>query len=316
MTAETQMNNGKGHKSLSGSHVSRRPGSTGRISIHVALGLVLFIALSLVILSVDDEPDSPAQPPESAAAPPDEGEAANDLALSESPDASREISPRSLEDFRTAPTDELEIQPEPIAPPSPPEPGTEPGIDETPALAGQEAAPPEGTEEPASGTDDFSLGQALANYLINNQDDMTKAYVEECIRYRNENGLDAGCPENPALAGGSNPEEKALVDDLFAIITRQSDYARISQRLKSENETLAAILADPANPGASQASSKMALNNSYLEYLNGNRSPAVTTFDKMNDFVNDYNRTIMSGPVQFRCKGGPCLYEYTGPGAR
>jgi len=35
----------------------------------------------------------------------------------------------------------------------------------------------------------------------------------------------------------------------------------------------------------------------------------------MNDFVNDYNRTILVGPVQFRCQGGPCVYEYNGPGS-
>jgi hypothetical protein len=33
----------------------------------------------------------------------------------------------------------------------------------------------------------------------------------------------------------------------------------------------------------------------------------------MNDFVNDYNRTITIGPTQFRCQGGPCVYEYTAP---
>jgi hypothetical protein len=105
------------------------------------------------------------------------------------------------------------------------------------------------------------------------------------------------------------------VDELFAVITRQSDYARISRELERENEALSSVLADSSNPAASQASTRLALNNSYLDYLSGNPSPAVTIFERMNGFINDYNRTINSGPVQFRCKDGPCLYEYTGPGA-
>jgi hypothetical protein len=36
----------------------------------------------------------------------------------------------------------------------------------------------------------------------------------------------------------------------------------------------------------------------------------------MNDFINDYNRTILSGPVQFNCQGvAPCVYEFNEPDA-
>ena len=148
------------------------------------------------------------------------------------------------------------------------------------------------------------------------RDELNREYVENCIQFRSRNGQGMGCPEDQALSAGTYQEETALVDELFTIITRQSDYARISRRLERENETLAAILDDPANPAVTQASYKLALNNDYIDYLNGNPSPAVTAFNQMNDFINDYNRTILSGPVQFNCQGvGPCVYEFNEPDA-
>lgn len=309
MSAETPNNivndDANKHESARLTQETPGPGFLEKRSVHIGLGLVLFLVLSLIILSVDDESDS--------AVPVPDGTQPASIDLSAPPAESQELPPRVLEDFRTAPTTGLEIQPQPILPPPPVEQGVEVDSGEEPSLLEQETVLSE--DVPESGADAFSLGEALARYLIAMRDELNREYVENCIQFRSRNGLGAACPENPAFTAESNQKEKALVDELFSIITRRSDYARISRQLEIENEALTSILADPANPAASQASIKLALNNSYLDYLNGNPSPAVVTFERMNSFINDYNRTIMSGPVQFRCKGGPCIYEYTGPEA-
>ena len=262
--------------------------------VHILLGLLLFVALSLVILSVDEDPQTLEEAPDS-----DVPEA---NALSEPSTDPQQFSPEVLEDFRADPTADLEIVALPIEPLPLPEESAEVSVDEntTPEEIGQI---PQG--------DDFSLGEALARYLLTMQDNLNREYVENCIQFRSRNGQGVGCPEDPALSAGTYEKETALVDELFSIITRDSDYARIRRRLEQENETLTAMLADPANPVVSQASIKLALNNDYIDYLNGNPSPAVTAFNQMNDFINDYNRTILTGPVQFNCQGAaPCVYEF------
>ena len=143
-------------------------------SVHIVLGLLLFAALSLVILSVDDESDSVALAPDSTEA--------TSIALSELPAGSQEFSPQVLEDFRTAPTTGLEIQPEPILPPPVAEQSPEPGGDE-------ESAVQEDVLE--TDADDFPLGEALARYLISMRDELNREYVEQCIQFRSRNGLGA-----------------------------------------------------------------------------------------------------------------------------
>ena len=224
------------------------------------------------------------------------------------PEQTQELSPQALEDLRSDPALDLLINPEPLLLDLLPE-----EIGEVTEDAPAPETPEEGTQGPAE--EPFSVGEALARYLLAIRNELNSEYVANCIRFRNSNGVGAGCPENPAFNAGNYQQEQALVDELFAIITREGEYARISSRLEKENETLAAILDDPENPAALQASTKLALNNAYLAYLNGNPSPAVAAFNTMNDFVNDYNRTILVGPTQFRCQDGPCVYEYTGPEA-
>ncbi len=272
--------------------------------VHIVLGLLLFVVLSLVILSVDEDQQTLVEAPAS-----DSSEA---IALSESAivlqDAPQEFSPQVLEDFRADPAADLEIVALPIEPLPLPE--------ESADVSGDDNSVVEEIVQAPQG-DDFSLGEALARYLLTMQDELNRKYVENCIQFRSRNGQGMGCPEDPALSAGTYEKEKALVDELFSIITRDSDYARIRRRLEQENETLTAMLADPANPVVSQASIKLALNNDYIDYLNGNPSPAVTEFNQMNDFINDYNRTILSGPVQFNCQGiAPCVYEFNDPDAK
>lgn len=279
---------------------NRRWSVPGKTSHHVLLSLVLFVVLSLVILSVNEETENPGQTREN--------EETSTIALSEPPISPQALSPQALQDLRAAPTSGLEIQSEPL--PIQPLPLPEQNAD---TEVNEEQVMQEREQE--SGTDDFSLGEALARYLLAMRDELNREYVENCIQFRSRNGLGAACPGNPAIAAGTNQEEKALVDELFSILTRESEITRISRQLERENATLGSILADPANPAALQASTKLALNNSYLEYLNGNPNPAVTAFERMNAFINDYNRTILSGPVQFNCQDDPCVYEYTGPGA-
>jgi hypothetical protein len=226
------------------------------------------------------------------------------------------LSPAALEDLRAIPIDSLTVDPQPLLLellPGEPEAITEA---EEPTLAGPE---PEAQEEttPVIPEEPFSVGEALARYLLVIRAELNSEYVANCIRHRNRSGAGADCPTDPAIAEASPYQaEKALVDELFAIITREGEYARISSRLESENARLNTILAAPGNAVAAlQASTKLALNNAYLNYLNSNLSPDVVRFQTMNNFVNDYNRTIMAGPTQFRCQGGPCEYEFTGIGA-
>lgn len=267
----------------------------GKTHHHILLSLVLFVVLSLIIMRVNEDPQTlVTETPDS-----DVSEA---IAVSEPAIVQQEFSPQVLEDFRADPSADLEIVALPIEPlPLPEESPDDPA--------------PEEIVQAAEG-DDFSLGEALARYLLTMQDELNREYVENCIQFRSRNGQGMGCPEDAALSAGTYEKERALVDELFSIITRDSDYARIRRRLEQENETLTAMLADSASPVVSQASIKLALNNDYIDYLNGNPSPAVTEFNQMNDFINDYNRTILSGPVQFNCQGAaPCVYEFNDPDA-
>lgn len=306
-TVVNEESNRVNHKKHNENKISRHTGeirsggAQGKAHHHILLGLVLFVALSLVILSVDEDPQTLADSPVS--------DGATTIAVTESATVEQEVqqefSPRVLEDFRTDPAADLEITALPIEPL--PEPEESIAADDDDSSAVEEVV------QDSEG-DAFSLGEALARYLLTMQDNLNREYVENCIQFRSRNGQGMGCPENQAFAAGTYQEETALVDELFAIITRQSDYARISRQLERENETLAAILDDPANPAVTQASYKLALNNDYIDYLNGNPSPAVTMFNTMNDFINDYNRTILTGPVQFNCQGvDPCVYEFNDP---
>lgn len=229
------------------------------------------------------------------------------------PSVTSEITPafseEALQDLQADPNAALTIDPQPLLLELLPEEIAEVTTDEPPAPEPLEPETPEPPDEP------FSVGEALARYLLAIRNDLSSEYVANCIRFRNRNGAGADCPSDPAFNAGTYQQEQALVDDLFAVITRTGEYARISSRLQSENATLAALLDDPDNPAALQASTKIALNNAYIAYLGGNPSPEVAAFNAMNDFVNDYNRTILVGPVQFRCQGGPCVYEYNGPGS-
>ena len=264
------------------------------LPVSVVVGVMLVAVLLPGILSEDRE----------LPAAPDTGEIV-DPAQPEAPAQTQALSPQALEDLRSAPVGDL-INPEPLLlEPVPEEIGDV--ADVTPAPETPEEESPAPPEEP------FSVGEALARYLLAIRNELNSEYVANCIRFRNRNGTGADCPEDPAFNATAHQQEQALVDELFAIITREGEYARISRRLESENETLAAILDDPGNPAALQASAKLALNNAYLAYLNGNPSPDVARFNTMNDFVNDYNRTILVGPSQFRCQDGPCVYEYTEP---
>ncbi len=281
MTTERKKQNSKVH-------------AQGKTHHHILLGLVLFVVLSLIIMKVNEDPQTLGEAPNS--------NVPEAVALSEPAIDQPEFSPQVLEDFRSVPDADLEIVALPIEPLPLPEESADVSDDDN-AIAEDIVQVPE--------QDDFSLGEALARYLLTMQDDLNREYVENCIQFRSRNGQGAQCPQDPAFAAGSYQEEVALVDELFA---RQSDYARIKSRLEQENETLAEMLDDPANPIASQASIKLALNNDYIDYLNGNPSPAVTEFNLMNNFINDYNRTILSGPVQFKCQGpAPCVYEFTDP---
>ena len=107
MSAETRNNvvndDANKHESAPSIEEIPEPGFLEKRSVHIVLGLLLFVALSLVILSVDDESDSAVLAPDSTEATP--------IALSEPPARSQEFSPQVLEDFRTAPTTGLEIQP-------------------------------------------------------------------------------------------------------------------------------------------------------------------------------------------------------------
>lgn len=286
-TQEALQDNGKASRSV-----------PRALAVIIILGFILAAALLPGYLSEDNE--LPGVALESGEETP--------VSLSVAPEPTQDFSPQALEDLRSDPAGDLTIDPEPLLLELLPEDNedltsedTEPGP-ETP-----------GEESPAPPEEPFSVGEALARYLLAISNDLNSEYVANCIRFRNRNGAGAGCPENPAFNASSYQQEQALVDELFSVITRQSDYARISTRLESENETLAEILDEPDNPAALQASTKIALNNAYLSYLNGNPNPTVTAFNTMNNFVNDYNRTIRVGPVQFRCKERPCVYKYTGP---
>ncbi len=233
------------------------------------------------------------------------------------PEPVQAFSTGALEDLRASPLENLTIDPQPLLLellPDDTEVATAPDepTQAEPAPDMQEETAPLAPEAP------FSVGEALARYLLVIREQLNSEYVANCIRYRNRNGAGADCPTDPAIAVASSyQEEKALVDELFAIITREGEYARISSRLAQENETLNSILSAPDNPVAAlQASTKLALNNAYLNYLNGNPNPDVVRLNTMNNFVNDYNRTIMAGPTQFQCQGGPCDYEFTGIGEK
>ena len=274
--------------------------------VHILLGLLLFVVLSLVILSVDEDPQTlgevPASDNSAAIALSESAIVSQDVLLDVPQETPQEFSPQVLEDFRADPSADLEIVALPIEPLPLPE--------ESADVSGDDNTSVEDIVQ-AADENDFSLGEALARYLLTMQDELNREYVENCIQFRSRNGQGMGCPQDTALSAGTYEKETALVDELFSIITRDSDYARIKRRLEQENETLTAMLADPANPVVSQASIKLALNNDYIDYLNGNPSPAVTEFNQMNDFINDYNRTILTGPVQFNCQGAaPCVYEF------
>ena len=227
-----------------------------------------------------------------------------DTAQATSPTPAPGLSPQALEDLQAAPNISLAIDPEPLLLAPLPEDVADiaPEVDVAPE--DDVLTPPEAP---------FSVGEALARYVLAIRSDLNSEYVANCIRHRNRNGAEADCPEDPAFTATTYQQEQALMDELFAVITRDVESAQISSRLERENQTLAALLEDPANRSALKASTRLALNNSYLAFLNGNPNPDVAAFNTMTDFINDYNRTTRRGAVQFRCQDGPCVYRIDSP---
>lgn len=182
-------------------------------------------------------------------------------------------------------------------------PQTPATLDETP---GQPASPP--ALDRAATLALVSSG--IASYIDNRRPEVTREFVEGCIRYRNRYGPNRDCPDTLGEGAASHSEEREIVDTLFATVTRDADYARLSRQLQREDDRLRE-LAEEGGPIAEQANIRRQLNQQYIAYLNGNVVPELA-FRAQTAFANDYGRTITPAPYQFRCSDLPCVYTYTG----
>ena len=217
-----------------------------------------------------------------------------------------EYSSSAIQDMRSAMTG-LDIEALPI--PEMPEEQTlqNEEITEDPVIPDEEKALVE--------LPDLAVSKAIENYVSGIQSEMNREYVEGCLRFRNRGGGQGKCPENEISKAGVIEEERKVADEIFLHVTRKNKHAAITRSLEMENETLAEILhGETAMPVETieQAKAKLALNEQYILYLNGNPNPQLIAHNMMLGFVNDYGRTVLPQHYQFRCKKRPCIYEFTG----
>ncbi|MDG2175428.1 MAG: hypothetical protein P8M72_04755 [Gammaproteobacteria bacterium] len=234
------------------------------------------------------------------------------------------LSPAMLEDMRPSSVSSQEVVPEPF----PDELNSDALL---PDLIEEQTQLPERLEdivlEPTENLDlgenntdrdsDLEISQVINNYVVSRIGELNRGYVEACIRYRNRYGRRSECPENEMSNLRGNQKSKQIADGVFANLRRKAESAHMSRSLETANTFLENII-DELSPAAEevrgQASTRLSLNNRYLSYLNGNTNPAVADVNMMMGFVNDYGRTVMPTPYQFRCKQWPrpCSYKFTG----
>lgn len=171
-------------------------------------------------------------------------------------------------------------------------------------------------EEIEPGDSDLLITDAINSYVGSRQGELHREYVENCFRFRNRGGRQSECPDNELANISFIEEEREVASEIFANVRRAAEHAHWSRSLEMENKVLLGILDEDrfvSEAAQEQVNIRVALNKSYIVYLNGNASGEVAAHNTMFNFVNDFNRTIVPHPVQFNCAGlGPCIYKYTG----
>lgn len=184
---------------------------------------------------------------------------------------------------------------------------------ETPVSEGQPSAEPatEARFEPDRAATLAMVSAGIAGYIESRRGETTRAYVEDCIRYRNRHGPATQCPEAFDQDPRANGPGRRIAEEVFATVTREADHARMRDKLERENDFLKDLL-EAGGPLGEQAEIRWRLNRQYHAYLSGNMLPELA-FRAQTAFGNGYGRTITPAPYQFSCGiMAACVYEFTG----
>lgn len=154
---------------------------------------------------------------------------------------------------------------------------------------------------------------SIAKFSADFKGQLTADWLSECQRYR-ERYSTRECPQQGQQDSSALDDGKQIATSVFAGITRADRHRGLTNSLLQQNETLANLVEEGGVLG-SLARERYYLNREYVFYLNGNFNFGAWNFVKSSNPGNG-NLEFMRSFMQFQCKDSPCIYEFTGIGAK
>jgi hypothetical protein len=142
---------------------------------------------------------------------------------------------------------------------------------------------------------------------------LTGGWLSACMRFR-ERYPTQDCPQQQPQDTSALDDGQQIAAAVFAGVTRPDRHRRLTESLLEENDRLQDLIEDGGVLGT-LARDKYFLNREYVFYLNGNFNFQAWNFVKTSNASNG-NLEFMRGFMQVICKPSPCIYDFTGIGAK
>jgi hypothetical protein len=158
-----------------------------------------------------------------------------------------------------------------------------------------------------------AIRAAIVEFSESYKAGLTADWLSQCVRYR-ERYPTQDCPQQRAQDNSALDDGQRIAEAVFAGVTRDERYARLTSSLLQQNEELDELMEEGGVLGA-LARDRYYLNREYVFFLNGNFNFQSWNFVKTANAGNG-NLEFMRGFMQFQCKESPCIYEFTGMGEK
>lgn len=157
------------------------------------------------------------------------------------------------------------------------------------------------------------IRRSIAKFSAEFKSELTADWISDCLSFR-ERYPTRECPQQQAQETPALDESSQIASTVFAGVTRDDRHKRLTNSFLQENERLQDLMEEGGVLG-SLARERYYLNREYVFYLNGNFNFGAWNFVKTSNASNG-NLEFMRSFMQFQCKESPCIYEFTGIGAK
>lgn len=157
---------------------------------------------------------------------------------------------------------------------------------------------------------DLAVLQAqIRSFTLDQREGYTKDFVDDCWIERKEDARRT-CTGVAETDKGGDAKARTQVAALFQNLTRNERHAQMTAQLDARDTELQALQTAGGVVGA-LAAERRSINGEYRAYLNGNQNASTSRFVQ-SAYGNIGNPQVMGSFLQFICKKGPCIYEFTG----